>query len=142
MGIRVDRKVLEAMNKRFKNKVPFPDALDTAIHTILNDESDRNSPRAVMMDVLEVYPDQYADYTVFDQIIRPELKKRMNEGYLMLLPVWEEIPEDKRDFQTPDNREASERHWNFFLGITTDDHQFWTIVDRLGKKNAYNYGLN
>ncbi len=142
MEIRASRELIEEMNERYPSEISFTEALDLAIYTILNDESDRNSPRAVIMDVLETYPEQFEDYEDFDQIIRPELIKRMNQGYLMLIPIWEEIPEDDRDFNYPDNREASEKYWIFYLGIVTDDHQFWTIVDRQGEESPYNYGFN
>jgi len=142
MTLIAPRKLIGNMLQRFLSKVSFAEAIDLAIHTIINDESNRNSPRAVLMDVLETYPDQFENYDDFDRIIRPELIRRMNDGYLMLVPIWEEIPENEREFNSPENREASERYWIFYLGIVTDDHQFWTIVDRLGNEKPYNYGYN
>jgi len=142
LAIRAPKALIAEMNCRFPSEIPFIEALELAVYTILNDESNRNSPRAVVMDILQTYPFQFADYKEFDQIIRTDLTRRMNEGYLQLLPVWEEIPEDERDFNYPDNREASADYWIFYLGITTDDHQFWTIVDRAGEDPSYNYGYN
>ncbi len=146
MELWADPRLIESMHRRFPDGIGFYEALRRAVEIILSDDS-RNAPLyevGIITDfVLGIQPDELKDASKWPVLVEALLKERMNAGYLQLLPVWEELPEEVAgDLPRPDNDVSSLQYWVFYLSIRTDDHQFWAIVDRSGEQEAFIYGYN
>lgn len=145
MMVMAGQELVGTMNCRYSASVSFLEALDKALENIFS-TSVPNTPRGEIItlinNIYELYEEDFVQTEKWNQFVNRFLQERMNEGFLRLLPIYEEIPEDDRDFNTPDNGEPTEAYWIFFLGIRTDDHLFWTIVHRNGAKPTLSYGIN
>ena len=146
MELRINPRVVEQMTYSLHNRVPFFEGLRQAVHIFLIDKK-RDAPWYEVENIVDHFlgigMDDLKDSDKWSGVVTGLLKERMNSGYLELLPIWEDLPEEERDeLQIPDIDVSSTENWIFFLGIRTDDHQFFAIVDRKGEKPAYTYGYN
>ncbi len=145
MAFRIDPRVVETMNCRFPGTVSFYEALRAAVVNLLTEDK-RDSPfyevRNLVEFVFEINPEDLKDPAKYNNLVTGLLKERMNAGYLQLVPIFEEIPDEETEIPGPDNDATTAENWIFFLGIVTDDHQFWSIVERSGEGAAYTYGFN
>ncbi|MEO1216570.1 MAG: hypothetical protein AAFY45_23755 [Bacteroidota bacterium] len=146
LELKTNSYVVESMNNDFPSEISFFKAFERAIHAVLTIHK-RNTPRyeieIIINNVYDIYEEDFKQADKWSIFLQNFLKERMRNGFLALIPTWEEVPnpEDQIDYFPPD-REATKDHWNFFLGIETDDHQFWVIVPRTEDKEPYIYGYN
>lgn len=145
MEVEIDPDALETMQCRFRNSVDFVDAFRQALQVMVSAEGD-NTPWAetavVLNNVFELDEPDFVDPLKWKKLVSLFLQDKMRQGYMQLIPVYEDIPDSERLFQTPGNGEPSAQYWIFYLGIITDDHHFWAVVDRAGVKPPYVYGYN
>ena len=144
--IKINPRDVESMHRNLPTTVGFLEALKSAVEIFLSDTK-RNAPLYEVDNITSIYLgiDQrdLKDESKWAGVVLGLLKERINEGYLSLLPVWEDLSEAERgDLDLPDIDVSSKDSWIFFLGIRTDDHQFFAIVDRKGEKPTYIYGYN
>ncbi|MEL6132609.1 MAG: hypothetical protein AAFR59_04505 [Bacteroidota bacterium] len=140
MELQIQSQLVTDMLDRFPGEVTLEGALEMAVDSILYDGEDRHSPLEVLADVGEIKRESFETKEALYDHLQPALKRHMNEGYLTLLPIWEDIPENARGFQAPPHQEASENHWIFCLSTQMRTRPFWVIVDRMGRSKTYNYG--
>ncbi len=118
------------------NKVAFSQALEQALRSFFRDDDNLESPRSLVIEQYELYPDEVDDA---ENQIREKLRHLFGEAELHLLPNrrWR----DDDDFDPPADGEPVEDNWVFSLALAKmPDYTFWAIVDRTGKTPAYNYG--
>lgn len=144
--LKIDPRVVENMNQTLASRISFFKALQLAVELFLSDNN-RNSPLYevdnIVSEYLGISPNDLKEVTKWPGVVLGLLKERINEGYIELLPVWEDMTEEERgDLQIPDIDVSAKDSWIFYLGIRTDDHQFFAIVDRQGEKAPYIYGYN
>lgn len=132
------------MNCRFPGPISFADALERAISDILT-RNDRDTPRyelsIILENVFKLTPEDFRTPEAYQRTLALFLRERLERGALRLLPIYEDLSETEQTFPIPDNRESSSLYWVFYLKIETDDHQFWTVVDRQTGKTT-TYGIN
>jgi len=145
MQVIADAELITRMNLRFPATISFFAALSKAIQAILIVDRP-NTPRyeigVIINNVIEIFEEDFNTPDKWQRLVTAFLLERLKRGAIRLLPIWEEIPDEERDFSTPENREASENYWIFFVDIETDDHQFWVAVGRTADFPTQLSGLN
>ncbi len=133
-----DIKAQEALAGNQRN---FIQALRLAIQTILTDGKDQESPRAIIMEVFELFPSE-VDHT--EEKIQAKVREFLSTGSLQLLPNIDWSDRDQEfDFSPPENGEKAEDNWIFSLYLSDlSDHLYWIVVDRANDGDAYIYGFN
>lgn len=137
----IDPDEAEAQERLPGNQVSFPDALRSALHTLLTSTSSRESPRYLIMNIFGWFPESDPEA---GKRITHQLREFLREGRLDLLPNedWSDRDVD-RDYNPPEDGETAVDNWVFGLHLPTlSDHVYWIIVPRDGKKAAYVYGFN
>lgn len=122
---------IEKQSLMYENRVFFVEALDKALESFLNDETDLESP-------LFVAYVRFYDFTSYENVkeyVKDLLLFTINASDVRLNLV----PHGRK----PENGEDVTNNWRFHLSIDhLSDHLHWAIVDRIGKKKTYNYGFN
>lgn len=126
------------------NELPFEAALREAIRTFLSDEVDYESPRSVVREVFQLFPQKGEDV---EAQLNARIRECLDKGTLYLLPYFDaplsEEAMDEYPFSPPESGEKPEENWLFGLTLPSlSDHLFWAVVERGGKKPAYCYGFN
>ncbi len=122
------------------NKLPFVDAFEAALRSFLNDDDNIESPRSIVIEVFNLFPEDVEDA---ETKIQEKLRHFFRTGRLQLLPdlIWKDDAD--YEFYPPEDREPTAENWIFSLSLPDlSDHIYWAIVDRTGKEPAYNYGFN
>jgi hypothetical protein len=108
--------------------VPFDAALESALRSFLEDDSDVESPLSLVRGEAE------------EKGMGPVelLRRYMNQAASSLVLVPREGPDSH-----PEHGESVVKNWVFRLSLPQlSDHIYWAVVDRSGLKPTYNYGFN
>ena len=111
----------------------FLDALELALVSFIEDGEDDQSPLGLIADD----PDSYdlTDDPDADELAMI-VKDYMNAGNSTLQLI---TPESGI---RPDGGESLEKFWVFLLQMPElSEHNFWAVVSRTGRREAYNYGI-
>lgn len=111
----------------------FLDALEKAICSFVEDGDDEDSPLGLIQ----------ADPSAYDLSDEPDtdelqlaVKDFMNAGDSTLTFITPDSPTQ------PDGGENLGKFWVFLLQMPTlSEHRWWGVVERNGRKEAYNYGI-
>lgn len=113
----------------------FETAFRSAMKNFFEDYSDIESPMCIVLDNLGGYSCENPSKT---DVARA--RKKLRE-LMSLKGTHLRIVRDGGDHQ-PENCETVKENWVFSLYLDYSDHTYWGIVDRSGRKPAYNYGFN
>jgi len=113
----------------------FENAFRSAMKNFFEDYSDIESPMCIVLDNLGGYSCENPSKA---DVARAQKKLR---ELLSLKATQLRLVRAGGDHQ-PENGETVGANWVFSLYLDYSDHTFWGIVDRSGKKPAYNYGFN
>ena len=128
---------------QLENVIDFDDALRIALTCFLEDGHDLESPRNVVAQSHNIYPDSYPDKEEYEVALTAKLREYFQEAVIDLVPL--EMPEDEEewDFSPPQNGEPVAENWIFHLYIPDlSDHSYWAVISRKDEKLPYNYGFN
>lgn len=129
MTLDIPASEVEYQSAASKNKVSFEDALRAALRSFMEDSADLESP-------LGIIQNGYKDTSKKEQ--KEMLFKYMNQQSTSL-----KLITPNTDVGYPEKRESIQENWIFYLYIESlSDHLYWAIIDRSGKRPAYNYGFN
>jgi hypothetical protein len=143
LRVEVNRRNLSEQVALDNNRISFEESLRRALHSLLNEGEDVESPRSLVIEVFALSPESTPD---FEAVVFDHLARFFNTGTLTLVPIYD--PEDEASWDRipvalPESRERVEDNWIFALSLPDlSDHVYWAIVDRTGEKPAYNYGFN
>lgn len=113
----------------------FGKAFRAGLHSFFTDYSDPESPMCVVLDNLGGYSCENPSKAQIAGA-QKQLRDLMNKRGTQLRLVRE------GGGHQPENGETVRDNWVFSLYLDYSDHTYWGIVDRSGKKPAYNYGFN
>ena len=82
LALTCDEAQVQAQNALPASKIKFEQALDKAIHTILTDDKNPESPRSLVMDVSGITPAQPNG----ESGLQAKIKEFLGSGSLRLLP--------------------------------------------------------
>jgi hypothetical protein len=124
----------------------FFQALDRAILTIRNQEEGGETPKALVREVHQLFPQEGFERNpwAIELALSGMLDRYLRSGILQLLPLFESIdPDADLDFNPPEDGENTRENWIFSLYLPTlSDHVYWVIVDRTAERKTYLYGFN
>lgn len=111
----------------------FLEALEKAIVSFVEDAEDPESPLGLIQ----------ADPSAYDLTDEPDtdelqlaVKDFMNAGDSFLTLITPDSPTQ------PDGGENLNKFWVFLLQMPTlSEHRWWSVVEKNGRKEAYNYGI-
>ncbi|MDD2805639.1 MAG: hypothetical protein PHV33_08800 [Elusimicrobiales bacterium] len=133
-GVTLDMPAAEIARQEKHGALPFDRALRAALGSFLNDYSDPESPLCVVLSNLDASCDKPAKGEL--AAAKKKLLSLMNLRASTLRLVRE------GGEHQPEQGETVRANWVFNLYLDYSDHGFWAIVDRAGRKPAYNYGFN
>jgi len=120
-----------AQAEQYASVVSFPEALHLALESFLTDDSDQESPLA-LMDYVEAQ--DCGDPAGPNEELLCFVNRPSTELWL--------VDGDGKPWPA-ENGESVADNWVFFMKIPDlGDYLFWAIVDRSGDKPVYNYGFN
>ncbi|MDX2005373.1 MAG: hypothetical protein SFU83_08865 [Meiothermus sp.] len=124
---------LEIELPRVADAQAFLDALELALCSYLEDGEDDQSPLGLIADDPDAY--DLTDDPDADELAMI-VKDYMNAGNSTLRLV---TPDSGI---RPDGGESLEKFWVFLLQMPElSEHNFWAVVSRSGRREAYNYGI-
>lgn len=120
----------------------LPHALRLALHSVLFDASDAESPLANARYVLETIQHKKSHQIWLSpnrlRHVRYFLKKKMREQSTVL-----HLVNSSSSRFRPERGESIKSNWVFHLSIPSlSDHQYWLIVPKYILRKPYNYGFN
>ncbi|MBW2460681.1 MAG: hypothetical protein JRH11_03475 [Deltaproteobacteria bacterium] len=113
----------------------FSLALDAAIKSFLGDDTDVESPLALLVDA-----DDSATCPQEDPAERLRCHMSQPDTLLALVPRRDDADDA---VYPPEHRESIDENWVFYLSMpSVSDHLFWAVVPHTNFGAAYNYGFN
>lgn len=144
LTVSIDSDIVDLQQSSFYNKLGFEGAFEKAMHTILSEVDDLESPMSMMIE------DRFNELN--QKFIHPiptaiklhaqiNLKKLLNRSSTVVSLYHERTKEQY--CPPPERKEDVKDFWIFCLKIPDySDHMYWILVDRLGAKTPYIYGFN
>ena len=132
----LDLTEIDAQDTAYPSSVNIVSALDKAMTSFLNDDSDLESPLGIAYFVAEgTWDPNNPEGQSFEEAIKEALMDHLNRptAQISLVPIG----------SNAEYGESVVDNWIFFLTIDDmSDHLYWAIVDRDGVNATYNYGFN
>ncbi len=142
--IEIDEAEVNNQSQLSHNVISFEQALSATLSSFLKDGNRMESPRDVVLNVHEIFREQFESEAAWEEALTNRLRAYMNEGgFLRLLPLHMPTNEEDINFNLPEDGESTKDNWIFQLSLRTlSDHVFWAVTDRTGARPTYNYGFN
>ena len=144
MSVSIKNDTVEFQKRKFKSNVSFEQSIRLAIHNILNDDRDIESPLSLMIED-SFFKLKKKISTPVPIIVKLEAQKQLK--FFLNKPSTFLGLYDGRSNKPfcfpPEHGEKIRDYWIYCLKISEySDHLYWILVSRLNKKNVYNYGFN
>ncbi len=124
------------LQSQLPNAIPFHTALLYAVDSFQNDDTDAESPKALMIeDTLDALGLPYTTPlpAPVHALTQTRIRTNMRDGTLRLLSTTE----------TAENGETTQQNWIFSLYMGNySDHGHWAVIDRSAQTPTFNYGFN
>lgn len=144
MSVTIKNDTVAFQKRKFKNNVSFEQSLRLAIHNILNDARDIESPLSLMIeDSFFKLKEKISDPVpiVVKLEAQKQLKLFLNKPSTSLGLF--DARSKKQFCFPPEQGELVRDYWIYCLKIPEySDHLYWILVSRLNKETVYNYGFN
>lgn len=128
-------------NKNYKNKISIEQAFRKSLISFLEDASDAESPRKLMIERDSVLArNRYEDEESYLKAVKDRMLFHMNQGRIKL--VYQKYDRDVAGSSSPEGGESRKENWVFRMTLYSfSDHIYWSVVNR-NTGRTKNYGFN
>ena len=132
--VNIEGKDVQAQIQLPENIISFRHALSSAMQLYIDDYETPNAPASLLMSALPEKPEE--DYNL-KAFMQERLHRVFQRGILSLIPL---MPDHQQQLPLPAAGESIHECWMFHLSLEHFPNcDFWAIVPRDGKLEAYQY---